>query len=159
MRSNINEDDADWLGLEGEPVSLNVQLLNDTTARLRSRSVQFDLESWWWCQKNNHSLDHRKCPGNMHTIIWVAEENRWSHLSEVHFQTLGRRPIIDMLIRLDLSDLHCYPKEIKGSPGEPIARLTPLGWRQALDHFRKSCHQSDVILNRCRTLTNPSRVV
>ena len=64
----------------------------------------------------------------MHAINWVAEKNRWPHLSAVHFQPLGRRTIIDMLIGLDLSDLHCSLKEIKGCPGEPIARLTPLGW-------------------------------
>ena len=33
-----------------------------------------------------------------------------------------------MLIGLDLSDLHCSLRKIKGCPGEPIARLTPLGW-------------------------------
>ena len=33
-----------------------------------------------------------------------------------------------MLIGLDLSDLHCSLKEVRGQPGEPIARLTPLGW-------------------------------
>ena len=44
-RSYINEDVADRLGLEGEPVSLNVRLLNDTTASLKSRSVQFDLKA------------------------------------------------------------------------------------------------------------------
>ena len=35
-RTYVNEDVADFLGLEGEPVSLNVRLLNDTTAQLRS---------------------------------------------------------------------------------------------------------------------------
>ena len=33
-----------------------------------------------------------------------------------------------MLIGLDLSDLHCSLKEIKGCLGEPMARLTLLGW-------------------------------
>ena len=36
-----------------------------------------------------------------------------------------------MLIGLDFSDLHCSLKEIKGCPGEAIARLTPLGWTSA----------------------------
>ncbi|KAK2558628.1 hypothetical protein P5673_018821 [Acropora cervicornis] len=128
-RSYINEDVADRLGLEGEPVSLNVQLLNDTTAGLKSRSVQFDLESCDGGVKKAVTAQTTKCvTGNMHAINWVAEKNRWPHLSAVHFQPLGRRPIINMLIGLDLSDLHCSLKEIKGCPGEPIARLTPLGW-------------------------------
>ena len=44
-RSYINEDVAECLGLEGEPLSLCVRLLNDTTANLRSPSVQVHLES------------------------------------------------------------------------------------------------------------------
>ena len=42
-RSYINEGVADCLGLKDEPVSLNVPLLNDTTANLKSGSVQFDM--------------------------------------------------------------------------------------------------------------------
>jgi len=38
-RSYINEDIAESLGLEGEPVTLCVRLLNNTTANLKSRSV------------------------------------------------------------------------------------------------------------------------
>ena len=63
------------------------------------------------------------------------------------FPSLGRRPIIDMLIGLDLSDLHYSLKEVKGNPGEPIARLTNLG--QVLAYSRKiqkmkliTCHSS-----------------
>ena len=87
----------------------------------------------------------------MHAINWVAEKNRWPHLSAVHFQPLGRRPIIDMLIGLDLSDLHCSLKEIKGCPGEPIARLMEPIARdgQASDHFRRTL---DLLSIRCRSL-------
>ena len=33
-----------------------------------------------------------------------------------------------MLIGLDYADLHNARPEVCGKPGEPIARLTPLGW-------------------------------
>ena len=33
-----------------------------------------------------------------------------------------------MLIGIDYADLHLSKKEIHGEPGQPIARLTPLGW-------------------------------
>ena len=128
-RTYVNEDVADCLGLEGEPVSLNVRLLNDTTAQLRSRSVKFELES---CdgrvKKEVAAQTTKRVTGNMRAINWVVEKKKWSHLKGIRFPSLGRRPIIDMLIGLDLSDLHCSLKDVKGNPGEPIARLTPLGW-------------------------------
>ena len=128
-RSYINEDVADCLGLEGEPVSLSVRLLNDTTTSLRSRSVQFDLES---CdgrvRKTVAAQTTKRVTGNMRAINWSHEKNKWSHLNGINFPSLGKRPTIDMLIGLDLSDLHCSLKEVRGKQGEPIARLTPLGW-------------------------------
>ena len=33
-----------------------------------------------------------------------------------------------MLIGLDCTDLHFSLQDIRGEPGQPIARLTPLGW-------------------------------
>ena len=100
-RSYINEDVADCLGLEGEPVLLNGRLLNDTTASLKSRSVQFDLESSdCGVKKAVSAQTTKRVTGNMHAINSVAEKNRWPHLSAIHFQPLGRSPIIDMLIGL-----------------------------------------------------------
>ena len=70
-----------------------------------------------------------KCvTGNMCAINWALEKKRWPHLDGINFPSLGKRPVIDMLIGLDISDLHCSVKEVKGNPGDPIARLTPLGW-------------------------------
>ena len=33
-----------------------------------------------------------------------------------------------MLIGLDCADLHFSFQDIRGKPGQPVARLTPLGW-------------------------------
>ena len=41
---------------------------------------------------------------------------------------LGSRPIVDLLIGLDSADLHYSFKDVRGELGQPIARLTPLGW-------------------------------
>ena len=62
---------------------------------------------------------------NMRAINWSHEKNKWSHLNGINFPSLGKRPTIDMLIGLDLSDLLCSLKEVRGNPGEPIARLMP----------------------------------
>jgi len=63
----------------------------------------------------------------MRAINWVLGKKRWPHLNGTNFPLLGRRPIIDLLFGLDLSDLYCSIKEVEGNPGEPIARLIPLG--------------------------------
>ena len=54
--------------------------------------------------------------------------NKWNHLNEIKFPNIGPRPIVDLLIGVDHADLHCSYKDVCGSPGEPIARQTPLGW-------------------------------
>ena len=37
-------------------------------------------------------------------------------------------PVVDVLIDQDHIDLHYSRCDVKGKPGEPIARLGPLGW-------------------------------
>ena len=70
----------------------------------------------------------RHVTGNMRVVNWAQKGKQWPHLADVKFPSTGKRPIVDMLIGIDLSDLHCALKEIRGAPGEPVARLTPLGW-------------------------------
>ena len=68
-RSYIIEDVADCLGLESEPVSLNVQLLDDATASLKSRSVRFDLEGCdGGVKKAVTAQTTKRVKGNMHAI-------------------------------------------------------------------------------------------
>ena len=33
-----------------------------------------------------------------------------------------------MLIGIDYAELHFSIRDVRGQPGEPVARLTPLGW-------------------------------
>ena len=44
------------------------------------------------------------------------------------YRVLWPWPIVDMLIGLDCADLHFSLQDVRGEPGQPIARLTPLGW-------------------------------
>jgi len=53
---------------------------------------------------------------------------KWAHLRNLKFPKLGSRPTIDILIGLDCADLHFSVKDIRGVPGQPVARLTSLGW-------------------------------
>ena len=69
-----------------------------------------------------------KVTGNLKAVDWSDYKNKWDHLKQIQFPKLSSRPVIDLLIGTDYSDLHYSLRDIKGQPGEPIARLTPLGW-------------------------------
>ena len=64
----------------------------------------------------------------MRVVDWSRCAEQWPHLQGIAFHQLGSRPIVDLLIGLDCADLHYSFKDIRGEPGEPITRLTPLGW-------------------------------
>ena len=64
----------------------------------------------------------------MKAIDWKVCARKWPHLEGLPFHKLGPRPIVDVLIGLDCADLHFSYKDVRGKPGQPVARLTPLGW-------------------------------
>ena len=66
--------------------------------------------------------------GNMKVIDWGKYAAKCTHLKEMQFPNPGIRPIVDLLIGLDYAELHYSFKDVRGQPGEPVARLTPLGW-------------------------------
>ena len=66
--------------------------------------------------------------GNMPVVDWNKYKQRWPHLRNIDFPCSSRRLVVDMLIGLDCIDLHLALQEVRGRPGQPIARLTPLGW-------------------------------
>ena len=64
----------------------------------------------------------------MRAMDWTTCADEWPHLRNINFHKVGPRPIVDMLIGLDCTGLHFSLQDIRGEPGQPIARLTPLGW-------------------------------
>ncbi len=66
--------------------------------------------------------------GNMSVIDWNTYVGKWRHLDGIEFPEIASRNIVDILIGLYCAELHYALKEIRGRPGEPVARLTPLGW-------------------------------
>ena len=75
-----------------------------------------------------HAFTADRVTANMKAINWRSFANKWNHWKVIAFPIVGARPIIDILIGTGYADLHCSIQERKGKPGEPIARLTPLGW-------------------------------
>lgn len=69
-----------------------------------------------------------KVTGDMVVVDWEKCSKKWPHLSKIEFPKIGVNQKVDILIGLDNADMHVAEREIRGKPGEPIARLTPLGW-------------------------------
>ena len=61
-------------------------------------------------------------------VTWKPSIGGHSQVNGISFPIVGAKTIIDILIGIDYADLHCSIQERKGKPGEPIAKLTPLGW-------------------------------
>ena len=66
--------------------------------------------------------------GNMKVVDWKVCAEKWPHLQGLQFHRMGPRPIVEVLIGLDCFDLHFSHKDVRGKPGQPVGRLTPLGW-------------------------------
>ena len=69
----------------------------------------------------------RHITGRYRVIDWRCHQKHWPHLQVCDFLEAAADSIVDVLIDQDHIDLH--PRcDVEGHPGEPIARLVPLGW-------------------------------
>ena len=72
--------------------------------------------------------DAKRVIGNMQVLNWNLYKAKWKHLERIKFpQVVGPRPIVDLLIGVDQTDLLYSLEDVRRRSGEPIARLTPLG--------------------------------
>ena len=128
-KSYINADVATELGLQGRTEKITVNVLNGQVEAFETKPVNVELRSI----TGNVSTMVSACTvdrvtGKMPVVEWNKFKQQWSHLRNIDFPTSATRPIVDMLLGLDCADLLYAIQEVRGKPGEPIARLTPLGW-------------------------------
>ena len=128
-KSYINSDVAAQLGLHGTSQRVTVNVLNGQVDTFDTMPVEFGIESL--DGKTNMKVaafTADRVTGNMKVIDWNNSANKWDHLRGINFPYIGPRPIVDILIGIDCADLHYSIQDIRGNSGEPVARLTPLGW-------------------------------
>lgn len=128
-KTYINADVAADLGLKGKTEKVTVNVYNGQVETFETRPVNVELKS----VSGNVSVKvsaytANRVTGNMTVVDWNKYRAQWPHLKNVNFQQSATRPIVDILIGLDCADLHYALEEIRGRPGEPVARHTPLGW-------------------------------
>lgn len=55
-------------------------------------------------------------------------KKQWPYRLTIDFPQPAKKPIMHVLIGLGCVQFHSAVQEMRGCQGEPIARLTPLGW-------------------------------
>ena len=90
--------------------------------------VSFNLES---CDGNvkipfQALTCSRRVTGTYKIVDWQRYQGRWHHLSVCKFPDPAADPVVDLLIGQDQINLHFSKCDVKGDPGEPVARLGPL---------------------------------
>ena len=66
--------------------------------------------------------------GDLDTVDWGKLKTNFPHLKNILLPRRVQKGKVDLLIGLDHPELHASLSELTGLPGQPIARLTPLGW-------------------------------
>ena len=128
-KTYINADVASELGLQGISRKVTVNVLNGQTETFETMPVDVELESLdGSVSKTVSAFTTERVTGNLEAIDWRKHANKWPHLRGIQFPKPGPHPLVDILIGVDHVDLHYSFKDVKGRPGEPVARLTPLGW-------------------------------
>ena len=128
-KTYINADIAAELGLSGQVESVNVNVLNGNIKTFETMPVTFELQSVnGRITQQVSAFTAERVTGDMKVIQWSKHSAKYEHLKALDFPEPGQRTIVDLLIGIDYPDLHYSYHDIKGQPGEPVARLTPLGW-------------------------------
>ncbi|XP_078364043.1 uncharacterized protein LOC144648318 [Oculina patagonica] len=128
-KTYLNADVAAQLELQGEPQKVTVNVLNGQTETFETTPVEFELESMNGNVTTKMSaFTAEGVTGSMKVIDWEKHVGKWTHLKGIQFPDPGKRPIVDLPIGVDYAELHYSFKDVRGQPGEPVARLTPLGW-------------------------------
>eukprot|EP00112_Aurelia_sp_Birch-Aquarium-sp1_P014565 Seg3156.4 transcript_id=Seg3156.4/GoldUCD/mRNA.D3Y31 product="hypothetical protein" protein_id=Seg3156.4/GoldUCD/D3Y31 len=126
-KTYLNADVAAELGLAGETRKITVNVLNCQMDSFKTMPVEFEsLDGRIRVLVSGYTTE--KVAGNLQPIDWNQFAAKWKHLRGIKFPNLGPRPMVDILIGIDVADLHNSIQDIRGKRGEPVARLTPLGW-------------------------------
>ena len=157
--SYVNEEVAGALGLSATYEKVSVNVLNENVETFDSMPVSLTLES---CDGNvmipfQALTCPRRVTGTYKIVDWQKYQSRWPHLSVCKFPDPAADPMVDLLIGQDQIDLHFSKCDVKGDPGEPVARLGPLGW-SCISHPDRRTIAKEIQTNLAYTLFCRPRV-
>ncbi|XP_065194926.1 uncharacterized protein LOC135826224 [Sycon ciliatum] len=127
--SYISEGVAHELGLHGELQSITVNTLDGTPSTFQSVHVSCSVASVnGMFSTDLHAWTVRHPTGRLKPVNWHRGASTWPHLKGIRFPPTAKPDRVDVLLGLDCVAAHQSLHEVTGKPGEPVARLTPLGW-------------------------------
>ena len=127
--SYISEGVAHELGLHGELQSITVNTLDGTPSTFQSVHVSCSVASVnGMFSTDLHAWTVRHPTGRLKPVHWHRGASTWPHLKGIRFPPTAKPDRVDVLLGLDCVAAHQSLHEVTGKPGEPVARLTPLGW-------------------------------
>ena len=126
----VNEDVTAELQLQCDAEDISVGVLNGSRTECSSGQVGFEIRSLdGKIRKNISAYLMDNVTGDLQVRDWNKLKSQYSHLKDIPFPKIDKtKRKIDMLIGADNCDLIYSLQEVIGEPGEPVARLTPLGW-------------------------------
>ena len=149
-KTYINADVASQLGLTGQTQEVTIDVLNGQSESFKTMPVDFMVESCdGGIRQHISAYTVNKVTGDMQVINWAKHSSEWPHLHGIEFHR-PKKVTVDILIGVDYANLHSSLKEVLGKPGQPMARLTPLGWTciggdsiRASSHFARTYFADD----------------
>ena len=133
--SYVNSDVAFLLDTQGTVQKIQVGVLSGKLETLDVIPVELMVESL--DEKVKHEISAfavKQVTGGMKVIDWNRHKDKWSHTKGIQFPEPSSKKYIDILLGIDYPHFHTSIKEVKGKNGDPVARLTPLGWT-CVGHF------------------------
>ena len=129
-KTYLNTDVAAELKLlTGRNDEITVGTMGGDIRTFATEEVKFELQSNdGKTMKVITAFTTKRVTGSLQAVSWRHRASDWDHLKHLPFPEVATRKTIDLLIGLDQAELHSAIREVKGRAGEPIARLTPLGW-------------------------------
>ena len=125
----LNRNNAGELDLKGRPHKLTVNVLNDNQEKLAASVVEFMISSSdGKVSKLASAYTAEGVTGSMQVVDWSKHKHKWKPMKGINFPHVGPGPIVDLLFGVDHADVLYSLNDVTGKAGEPIARLTSLGW-------------------------------
>ena len=106
-----------------------VGVLNGKLEALNVMPVELMVESLDGKEKQEISFfTVKQVTDGIKVINWKKHKDKWSHTKGIQFSEPSSKKYMDILPRIHYPQSHTSIKEVKGENGDPVARLTPLGW-------------------------------